>query len=126
MPHYTLKILLDFAAAHQLRDYPGECAQLHGHNWKVEVEVSTSKLNSMGMAMDFKDVKRAAKEVIDTLDHKHLNDCPPFDTINPTVENVAAHLYKEIGKKINADGVSINAITVWETDRACVRYTENP
>ena len=125
MPTYTLKILLDFAASHQLRNYPGECAQLHGHNWKVEVEAAANRLNEMGMAIDFKELKRAARQVISTLDHQHLNDCPPFTEINPTVENVATHLFSEIGKLINSDRTAICAITVWETDRACVRYTEN-
>ncbi|RMH19638.1 MAG: 6-carboxytetrahydropterin synthase QueD [Gammaproteobacteria bacterium] len=124
MPRFTLKILTDFAASHQLRDYPGECARLHGHNWKVEVEVSAGQLDQQGMVMDFKDIKRATHEVIARLDHRHLNDCPPFDKINPTVENIAAHLFAEIGKIVSSETAHLSAITIWETDRACVRYTE--
>ena len=98
---YTLKVVTDFASAHTLRDYPGACSRMHGHNWKVEVEVSASKLDDVGMAIDFKQIKRAARELGDVLDHRYLNEIPPFDTINPTAENIAAWLYKGIGDKIN-------------------------
>jgi len=121
---YTLKVVTDFAASHALRNYEGACQRLHGHNWKIEVEVTASKLNDVGMAVDFKVIKVATKKVIENLDHYHLNDIPPFDKINPTAENIAAYLYQEIAKLINQDNVSVSAITVWETERACARYSE--
>lgn len=121
---YTLRILTDFAAAHALRQYDGECARLHGHNWKVEVEVSASALNEVGMGVDFKVIKSAAKGVIDELDHQHLNEIPPFDRLNPTAENIAAFLYGELARRLNDDRVRVSAVTLWETERACVRYTE--
>jgi 6-pyruvoyltetrahydropterin/6-carboxytetrahydropterin synthase len=121
---YTLKILTDFASAHTLRDYPGACARMHGHNWKVELEVVASTLNDIGIAIDFKQMKKATNEVCDRLDHRYLNDIAPFDKINPTAENIAAYLYGEIGRLINSDSVKVQAVTLWETERACVRYTE--
>jgi len=124
-PRYTLKILTEFAAAHSLRDYPGDCRRLHGHNWKVEVEVVASVLDSLGMGIDFKNIKSAAAEVADRLDHHYLNEIEPFDQINPTAENLAAFFFQEISQLINNDHVKISAITLWETDRASVRYTED-
>lgn len=121
---YTLKILTDFASAHTLRNYPGACARMHGHNWKVELEIVASQLNDIGIAIDFKQMKKAANEVCDRLDHQYLNDIAPFDKINPTAENIAAWLYGEIGRLINSDTVKVQAVTLWETERACVRYTE--
>jgi len=121
---YTLKVVTDFAASHSLRNYEGACQRMHGHNWKVEVEVTATKLNDAGMGIDFKAIKRATKDVLEGLDHYHLNDIPPFDEINPTAENIAGFLYQSIGEKINAEFVKISAVTVWETERACVRYTE--
>ena len=122
---YTLKVLSEFAAAHSLRDYPGDCKRLHGHNWKVEVEVAASELDALGMAIDFKAVKAAAKEVGDRLDHRYLNDIAPFDGINPTAENLAAYFFRELAKLLDDGRVRVHAITLWETDRACVRYTED-
>ncbi|MGD8484362.1 MAG: 6-carboxytetrahydropterin synthase QueD [Thioalkalispiraceae bacterium] len=122
---YTMKILTDFAAAHYLREYEGECSRLHGHNWKVEVTVSASALDKVGMGMDFKVIKKTTKELIDGLDHYNLNDIPPFDTINPTAENISAFLYKELSARLNNDTAKVEAITLWETDRACVTYTED-
>ena len=123
---YTLKVLVDFAASHSLRDYPGDCSRLHGHNWKVEVEVETRELDELGMGVDFKTIRRAAREVTDTLDHRHLNDLPPFQAVNPTAEHIAAHLFRELAARLNDERVRVSAVTVWETDRACVRYSEDP
>jgi len=121
---YNLKIVTDFASAHTLRNYPGACARMHGHNWKVELEVVASKLNDIGIAIDFKAMKKATNEVCDRLDHQYLNDIAPFDVINPTAENIAAYLYDEVGSLINSDHVKVRAVTLWETERACVRYCE--
>lgn len=122
---YTMKILTDFAAAHFLREYQGECSRLHGHNWKVEVQVSTTELDKIGMGLDFKVIKAATKDVIGRLDHRNLNDLPPFDEINPTAENISAYLYREIGSQLNAAGIKVSSVTLWETDRACVTYSED-
>ncbi len=121
---YTLKIVTDFAASHALRNYEGACQRLHGHNWKVEVEVEATKLDDVGMGIDFKVIKNATKDVLEKLDHYHLNEIPPFDEINPTAENIAAYIFRHLAEKINQPHISVNAITVWETERACVRYTE--
>ncbi len=122
---YTLKIVTDFASAHTLRDYPGACSRMHGHNWKVEVEVKAEQLDNVGMGVDFKEIKRATREVTNRLDHRYLNELEPFNTLNPTAENIAAYVFKEVGKQLNNDAVRVNAITLWETERACVRYTED-
>ena len=122
---YTLKVLVEFAAAHQLHNYPGNCARMHGHNWKVEVEVTGQQLDHVGMVVDFKTMKKAAKEVADRLDHFYLNDIPPFDTINPTAENLAAWFYREVGALLNGEHAQVSRVTLWETDRACVSYQES-
>ena len=125
MAKYRMKIVTDFAAAHQLRDYPGVCSRLHGHNWKVEVDVVASQLDKVGMGLDFADIKTATRELIGTLDHRNLNDLVPFDTVNPTAENIAAHLYQRLSKELNDERVKVDAITIWETERACVTYSED-
>lgn len=122
---YTLKVLTEFASAHTLTNYPGACARMHGHNWKVELEVTATRLDDIGIAIDFKTMKREANKVCDELDHRYLNEIPPFDQINPTAENLAAYLYQRLSETINGDYVKVSAVTLWETDRACVRYSED-
>ncbi len=122
---YTLKVQVDFAAAHSLRDYPGDCARLHGHNWKVEVEVCALRLDAVGMGLDFRTIRRAAREVVDRLDHRYLNETPPFDELNPTAEHIAAYIFRELAARLNDGRVRVCAVTVWETDRASVRYSED-
>lgn len=121
---YQLKVVTDFAAAHTLRGYPGACSRMHGHNWKVELEAVATQLDDIGMGVDFKVMKQAAREVGGRLDHQYLNDLEPFKNINPTAENIAAYMYKEIAALINTDSIKVTALTLWETERACVRYSE--
>lgn len=122
---YILKVVSDFASAHTLREYPGACSRMHGHNWKVETEVEATTLDSVGMGIDFKTVRKATKELTGKLDHHYLNDIAPFDVINPTAENIAAYIFKGLSETLNSDRVKVKAITLWETERACVRYTED-
>jgi 6-pyruvoyltetrahydropterin/6-carboxytetrahydropterin synthase len=69
-------------------------------------------------------MKQAANAVGDELDHRYLNDLEPFKEINPTAENIAAYMFKEISARINSDSIKVTAVTLWETERACVRYSE--
>jgi len=122
---YTLKIVTDFASAHTLRGYPGACARMHGHNWKVEVEVVARELDEVGMGVDFKVIKQATREVAERLDHQYLNELEPFTDINPTAENIAAYFYRSLSETLNDPRIRVHAVTLWETERACVRYAED-
>ncbi|MDC9727214.1 MAG: 6-carboxytetrahydropterin synthase QueD [Candidatus Thioglobus sp.] len=122
---FVLKIVTDFAAAHSLREYPGDCARLHGHNWQVEVLVSSKVLDDVGMAIDFREIKKQTKVVIKRLDHQYLNEVEPFNQLNPTAENIAKYFYEEVGKLINTEEVRVKEVTIWETLRASVTYSED-
>ncbi|MBO6305420.1 MAG: 6-carboxytetrahydropterin synthase QueD [Selenomonadaceae bacterium] len=122
---YLVKIEEAFEAAHNLRGYDGKCANLHGHNWIIEVEVAGEKLNELGILVDFKDVKRELKKILDEYDHRYLNEIPPFDKINPTAENLARFIYDEFkANKIFDDNAKLVAVTVFESPKSSVRYTE--
>ncbi|MGF1615668.1 MAG: 6-carboxytetrahydropterin synthase QueD [Gammaproteobacteria bacterium] len=121
---YTLKVVTEFASAHRLRDYDGACSQMHGHNWKVEVEAEATELDEVGMAIDFKILKQAAVSVVSHLDHRVLNEVDPFDRANPTAENIAAYLYGALHRQLREPRIRVAAVTVWENERACVRYVE--
>ncbi len=121
---YTMKIVTDFAAAHLLRGYQGPCSRMHGHNWRVEIEVFANALDELGMGMDFKIIKHHTRQIIERLDHRNLNEIPPFDERNPTAENIAAYLYQELSRRLDNERVQVAAVTLWETERASVRYSE--
>lgn len=123
-PVYMLRVECEFAAAHHLRGYGGSCNRLHGHNWKIEVEVEARELDEIGMGLDFREIRRTAREVTDALDHRYLNEIEPFTDVNPTAENIAAYCFREIGDRLNRPAVTVHAVTVWENDRAGVRYSE--
>lgn len=120
---YILSVVTDFSASHILEGHPGKCGRLHGHNWSVEVEVEAHKLDRLGMAVDFAELKAATRQVIETMDHRHLNDLPEFTGINPTAEHVARVIYRALRAWL-ADHARLSAVTVWETASARVRYTE--
>jgi 6-pyruvoyltetrahydropterin/6-carboxytetrahydropterin synthase len=111
------------SAAHVLRNYEGPCARLHGHNWNVKLDVLAQKLNNVGITIDFLDLDKILWQVIGQFDHNNFNDFPPFDTINPTAENVARYFYDEIKKKLPA-GIEIEKISIWETEQYLVEYFE--
>ena len=121
---FVLKIVTDFASAHSLRDYPGDCARLHGHNWQVEVSVCSQVLDESGIAIDFREVKKQTKLVVKRLDHQYLNEIKPFDVLNPTAENIAKYFFDEISLLITNKDVKIKEVMIWETPRSAVTYSE--
>ncbi|MFO7563650.1 MAG: 6-carboxytetrahydropterin synthase QueD [Enhygromyxa sp.] len=120
---YLLKTHVHFAAAHRLRGYQGDCEQLHGHNYKVEIEVRATQLDEVGMGVDFRTIRTAAREVVGVLDHRLLNEIPPFDKINPTAENIAVYVYEQLGRVLDGEHARVHAVTIWETERDSVRYS---
>ena len=121
---YRLTISSSFAAAHNLINYQGDCENLHGHNWKVEVSVTARELDKAGLGIDFKLLKKETKELLQTLDHKYLNQLPPFLEVSPSSEHIARHLYGELCSKLNNDNVQVQEVTVWESDVARATYYE--
>jgi 6-pyruvoyltetrahydropterin/6-carboxytetrahydropterin synthase len=120
---YKTFVDTSFSAAHQLRNYEGSCGELHGHTWKVRVEVEASQLDEIGMTIDFKDLKEKADSVIGRFDHRCLNQISPFDEENPTAENIARHVYVEI-KKLLHDKINVVEVIVWESANHGVKYSE--
>jgi 6-pyruvoyltetrahydropterin/6-carboxytetrahydropterin synthase len=120
---YKVKVISSFSAAHFLKNYKGKCESLHGHNWKVEAVVSAQELNSLGLVLDFKDLKDNLDEVLDGLDHKLLNDLDYFKTHNPTSEEIAYYIFWRLKEKIPFPG-RLEEIRVWEKDSSCAIYRE--
>ena len=91
---FEIEIRRTFAAAHQLKGYDGDCRNLHGHNYSVVVTVHASELNNVGIALDFKKLKKCLDEVIGAYDHHNLSELPEFADINPTSEILARSIYR--------------------------------
>ncbi len=120
---YELSIETQFSAAHQLRGYKGKCEQMHGHNWRVQVSISSEKLNDIGIVMDFHDLKKVTNEIISSLDHSYLNEVFPFTEINPSSENIAKWIFESAKKRLEKV-VKVNSITVWESENSSATYYE--
>ncbi len=121
---YKLTIRTSFAAAHCLIHYQGDCENLHGHNWRVDVTVTAQELDKAGLGVDFKILKGETNALLKSLDHKYLNELPPFLELSPSSENIACYLYHELGQKLNNNNIKVVEITVWESDAASATYYE--
>jgi 6-pyruvoyltetrahydropterin/6-carboxytetrahydropterin synthase len=121
---YEVSVEDTFAAAHNLRNYKGKCENLHGHNYKVRAIVAAKELDAVGLVYDFVQLKQVMQSVLRSLDHKYLNEIPPFDKLNPSAENLARHIYDEASKQLPAapNGAGIASITVWETELTKATY----
>ena len=120
---YHLTIHTHFAAAHNLINYQGDCENLHGHNWKVEVTVSAQELDNAGLAIDFKILKKETKGILSKLDHKYLNDLDAFRERSPSSENISRYLFEELTSAFAEKEVTVEKVTVWESDNACASYS---
>jgi 6-pyruvoyltetrahydropterin/6-carboxytetrahydropterin synthase len=121
---YEVSIQTTFSAAHRLRNYQGDCEALHGHNWKVQVTAQAQQLNDIGLALDFKILKKITAEALSSMDHSFLNEVAPFDVVNPTSENMARVIFEEIKPRLAEYGAALSKISVWESDNSWASYCE--
>jgi 6-pyruvoyltetrahydropterin/6-carboxytetrahydropterin synthase len=124
-PLWRLTVRSDFSSAHALRHYQGKCESMHGHNFNVELVVEGSILTSdTELLVDFKILKNKLQTLLDTLDHKDLNEHPAFGTHNPSSENIAAYIYKNMQEALKEHPVRVYSITVSEKPAQSATYME--
>ncbi|MDP8253616.1 MAG: 6-carboxytetrahydropterin synthase QueD [Candidatus Kaelpia aquatica] len=121
---YQISIKSSFSAAHNLREYKGKCENLHGHNWNIEVFVESDRLNKEGMVIDFIDLKAILKEALAKLDHNYINEVKPFDSLNPTSENLSWYIFRAMGEALSDNGIRVKRVDVWETESSRASYYE--
>lgn len=124
---------IHFSYGHRLLNYEGKCAYLHGHNGRVQIEVSTSSLNDQNMVVDFYEIKAKMEKWIDeVLDHKMiLWEKDPLVKIlrdadqkvvtmpeNPTAEAIAKWIFSEAKNQ----GLPVSQVRLWETENCCAAY----
>jgi 6-pyruvoyltetrahydropterin/6-carboxytetrahydropterin synthase len=120
---FELSIKTRFAAAHQLRMVGEKCENLHGHNWKIEVFVIGESLDDAGVLIDFGILKKQVAAVIDTLDHKYLNELDFFpEGVQPSSENIAVYIATALAPRLTDYGIRVARVTAWESDNAAATY----
>lgn len=127
---FDITVTTQFSAAHQIPGYPGACARLHGHNWKIEVTIRALTLDHLGMALDYHQAEQMLFPIISELDHTNLNDHPFFSGRTTTSENVAFFIHSRMKQALGNDlqaknrKLSLMAVTVYETDIYRTTYRE--
>ncbi len=122
---YELFVKADFAAAHCLKGYEGNCSRVHGHNWTVTLFLTCGELDEIGIGIDFRKIKSQLADIIGRLDHKDLNSLDPFRDKNPTSENIARFIFREAAKNVNSGSVRVSRVTVSETGNTGATYWED-
>lgn len=113
----------NFSSAHQLRGYKGKCENLHGHNYKIEIFARGRELDNIGLLVDFVELKQAADDIVFYLDHKNINELPPFDEeLNPSAENLARFILENIAARVGDDRVQIYKVRCYETPTSVATY----
>lgn len=121
---FELDITREFSGAHALRGYNGDCQCLHGHNWIIQVFVQSTELDQIGIAVDFKVLKKELDAILTELDHKYLNELPEFADKNPTSENLAKYIYKRLSSKVNDGKARVSKVRVCESLSSGASYFE--
>lgn len=119
---YELTVLSHFSGAHRLRSLRGRCEKLHGHNWKVEVCVTSRRLGKEGVVMDFAVLKDKLAQALQELDHAYLNDLSYFAKVEPSSENIARFIYERLKTGLKGQAARIKSVTAWESETACATY----
>ncbi len=122
---FEVSVTADFSAAHALQGYDGKCANVHGHNFVVEAFVKAGATGSDGITVDFLELKTILRETVSELDHKLLNEVPPFDQVNPTSENIARWIFSVIEERLESDNATLSAVKVAESPDCSVIYTKD-
>ena len=120
---FEVMIERNFSSAHQLRGYKGKCENLHGHNYKIEIYARGSELDNIGLLVDFVELKEAADEVVAYLDHRNINELPPFDEeLNPSAENLARYILERVASRVGDERVSVYKVRCFETPTSVATY----
>jgi 6-pyruvoyltetrahydropterin/6-carboxytetrahydropterin synthase len=119
---YEITILSHFSGAHRLRYLHGKCEELHGHNWKIEVSVVSSRLGRNGVVIDFGILKQKGEKILKTLDHTYLNELPYFSKREPSSENIAKYIFDKLKMEMKGHSVTLKRVTAWESETAYATY----
>jgi 6-pyruvoyltetrahydropterin/6-carboxytetrahydropterin synthase len=127
---YTIFKDFSFSAAHAIRGHTRGCQNLHGHNYRVRVHLRASRLDELGMVLDFADLKQMMQEIVGPFDHQVINDIPPFDQRNTTAELLSEYVYEEVARRLNGlepgqpgePRVRVAKVEVWETETSCAIF----
>lgn len=114
-----------FSAAHRLRNQQGKPEKIHGHHWKIQFFVLCKDLNSCGISIEFNQLKKELRSLIDPLDRSFINEVFPFTEINPTNENLSKWLYDTLTKRIDSDHMEVSRIVVAEEEGLSATYFED-
>jgi len=118
---FTVSVESQFWATHGLTLPDGSREAAHGHNWNVIAEVSGERLNSMGLVMDFRQLREMIAEIVAELRDTPLEQVGYFRRNNPSAENVARYIYEKLETKLPKD-LGLESVSVTEEAGCSAKY----
>ena len=117
---YEIAVERDFCAVHAVT-MEGVRETSHSHNWRVSVVVTGERLDGDGLLCDFHLVEQKLEAVLGPLRDRDLNCTPPFDSVNPTAEQVARHIAEAVAPAL-PNGVAVSRVSVTEAPGCTATY----
>lgn len=151
---YKIKKIFKVPIGHRLSKHQGLCKNIHGHNLKIEIQLSSSSLNQNDMVLDFKDLKVIVNDILDKFDHCTIFNITDKDNINifkesgyrhttisfldqdPTAEVFCKYLFTALGQRLatqdldfqtfndESQAINVDFVRVWENDDSMAEYGE--
>jgi len=121
---YELEIRRSFSAAHQLRGYNGLCKNLHGHNYGVVAVVRSGTLNEIGIALDFRTLKKALDSILEDYDHHNLSELPEFQKLNASSELIAKTIFMRLKAALKEENAVVHSVRIEESENSACTYFE--
>lgn len=119
--------MYNFEAAHHLPNHKGKCARLHGHSYKLEVEVEGNTYENpndseYGMVMDFEALDEIVDVVVSALDHTDLNENPLTKNMPTTAESLVHNIADLISHSLDPGICVLRRVRLWETARSYAEW----
>ena len=122
---FELMIEDSFSAAHMLRNIKGTKEKIHGHNWKIQLYILSKDLNPNGISVEFGELKKELRGLIEPLDRSYINEVFPFTEINPTSENLSKWIYDTLSKRLDTEDLEVSRIVVSEIAGVSATYFDD-
>ena len=122
---FTVQVTHEFCAAHSIV-LLGEPEPIHGHNFRVTATIAGEQLDSEGLLCDFHLVEQTLLQICKPFTNNNLNEVSPFDTLNPTAEQIAKHIADRLADQLDtplSPRAKVHSVSITEAPNCLATYT---
>ncbi len=120
---FAIGIVAQFEAAHRLKGDFGPASRVHGHTYRVEVEVTGAELQPDGTLFDIGKLRPWVDETAAALNYQNLDELPAFANVNTTAEAVASYIWRALATRLDGLGLARLTVRLWESPQVYAAYS---